>query len=351
MDTPNYEKSTSPKTLTIMQQWLQLTDKEKIEVYTEIAARTGMTPQAVEKDWWVTTTLNLVFSTTPAEHLVFKGGTSLSKAWDLIERFSEDIDLALDRKYLGFEGPMTPTQVKKLRKVSYKYISEVFYPELAKLFEQNGMPVELRLRQSKDSDQDPLIIEIYYPHVFEYNQYIEPRVLVEIGSRSLREPFSHRSIASLVAKHFPELPFADTPFEIATVNPERTLLEKVFLLHEEFQKPTENIRVERLSRHLYDIDRLIVNYGPHILENKTLYQEIVAHRRTITPVRGIDYDRHKPEFINCIPPEAIIAEWRKDYIVMQEQMIFGTSHSFEDLVQNIINFRVQINALNWNLEA
>ena len=215
---------------------------------------------------------------------------------------------------------------------------------------KTASPVELRLRESKDSDQDPLIIEIYYPHVFEYNQYIEPRVLVEIGSRSLREPFSHRSISSLVAKHFPELPFADTPFEIATVNPERTLLEKIFLLHEEFQKPTENIRVERLSRHLYDVDKLITTYGPHILENKLLYQEIVAHRRSITPLRGIDYSRHKPEFIDCIPPESVIAEWRKDYIVMQEQMIFGTSHSFENLVQNISSFRTQINALDWNLE-
>jgi len=333
-----------------MQNWLQLTDKEKTEVYTEIAARTGMTPQAVEKDWWVTLTLRLIFSSSPAAHLVFKGGTSLSKAWDLIERFSEDIDLALDRKFLGFEGSMTSSQVKKLRKISYKYISEEFFPELAKMFEDNGIPVDIRIRESKDSDQDPLIIEIYYPHVFEYNQYIEPRVLVEIGSRSLREPFSLRSITSLVGKHFPSLPFADTSFEISTVNPERTLLEKIFLLHEEFQKPSENIRVERLSRHLYDIDRLITTYGPHVLENRILYQEIVAHRRSVTPLRGIDYSRHKPEFIDCIPPEGIAPEWKKDYIVMQEQMIFGPSHSFEDLVQNITNFRIQINALNWNLE-
>ena len=333
-----------------MQNWLQLPDQDKVQIYNEIAARTGMTPHAVEKDWWVTATIRLLFSSSLASHLVFKGGTSLSKAWDLIERFSEDIDLAVDRKFLGFTGPMTPGQVRKLRRRSFDYISKQFYPELIEIFALHSMGVEFHLRESGDSDQDPLIIEIYYPAVLPYPEYIAPRVLVEIGSRSLREPFSNRGFSSLLGKFFPEQPFADAPFAVPSVNPERTLLEKIFLLHEEFQKPSQHIRVERLSRHLYDVEKLIADYGEAVLADQTLYKEIVAHRKLMNPVKGIDYGRHKPEFIDCIPPDSVRAQWKKDYGIMQEQMIYGPSHAFEELIALIITFRAKINSLDWTLE-
>lgn len=104
--------------------WNQLKETEKNEIFSETAAQWNLPSAAVEKDWWVVRTLELIFETEIAAHTVFKGGTSLSKAWNLIDRFSEDIDLALDRKFLGFDKAMTNSQVRKLRRESCKYISE-----------------------------------------------------------------------------------------------------------------------------------------------------------------------------------------------------------------------------------
>jgi predicted nucleotidyltransferase component of viral defense system len=89
---------------------------EKIAIFEAIASKMGMTPFAVEKDWWVSRTLEIIFQMDIAKYLVFKGGTSLSKAWKLINRFSEDIDLAIDKEYFGFTGELGKSQRDKLRK-------------------------------------------------------------------------------------------------------------------------------------------------------------------------------------------------------------------------------------------
>lgn len=146
-------------------------------------------PAAVEKDWWVVRTLELVFQLEVGPHTVFKGGTSLSKAWGLIDRFSEDVDLALDRNYLGFGEELSASQVKKLREHSYSYILETFSPQLKKIFQEADFDnVKINPAETTSNDQDPLIIVVNYPSVTEISQYLQPRVLIEIGSRSLMEP-------------------------------------------------------------------------------------------------------------------------------------------------------------------
>jgi len=128
------------------------------------------------------------------------------------------------------------------------------------------------------------------------------------------EPSSPRTFSSLVGEHYPDHSFADQPIMVATVNPERTFLEKVFLLHEEFQKPTDKIRTDRLSRHLYDLEKLIdTPYFQTVLLDDNLYQGIVNHRSIVTPIRGIDYANHTPSKISIIPPTSILKEWQKDY--------------------------------------
>nr|WP_320118651.1 nucleotidyl transferase AbiEii/AbiGii toxin family protein [uncultured Marinifilum sp.] len=284
------------------------------------------------------------------KHLVFKGGTSLSKSWNLIERFSEDIDLAVDRSFLGFEGELTrKKEITKLRKESNRYISEVFFPELTQKFQEKGLTnVELKLVEAKDSDQDPRIIEIYYPNVVDSPGYIQPRVQVEIGCRSLKEPFSQCAISSFVDEHYPDAPFAQDKVSIPTVNPERTLLEKIFLLHEEFQRPLEKIRVDRLSRHLYDVYQLSqTEFAEKAIADKDLYETIVNHRYRFAKLGGVDYNLHQPQSISIIPISEMIDAWKKDYITMQEQMIYGESPSFEELISQLQKFTQQINEIDW----
>ena len=171
-------------------------------------------------------------------------------------------------------------------------------------------------------------------------------MIIEVGSRSLREPFSVRTFRSLVGENYPDSSFADSFINIPTVNPERTFLEKIFLLHEEFQKPINKIRVDRLTRHLYDLERLMdTEFAKKALSDLTLYQDIVRHRQQFTPIRGIDYANHKPSLINPIPPNEIIDQWAKDYMVMRATMFYGRSLPFSELIERVSELKGRINEL------
>jgi hypothetical protein len=260
--------------------FFQLTTEEKSEIINEIQRGTPLPPASIEKDWWVVQTLALVFQMEAAPYLVFKGGTSLSKAWGIIERFSEDVDLALSREFLGFSGTISRTQVGKLRDASFKYISETFLPELQESFIENGFEgVTVELTEVESPDQDPVNILITYPTVVAKSEYIKPQVKLEIGSRSLLEPFTNRHFCSFIGDKFAGRSFADEKITIPCVNPERTYLEKLFLLHEEFKRPANEIRVDRMSRHIYDIEKISkTDYSGIAMSDRKLYRSLVEHR-------------------------------------------------------------------------
>jgi len=330
-----------------LQEWLKLTAEERYFYINETSQKIGLPFQSVEKDWWVTHTLSVIFSMKYAKSLIFKGGTSLSKSWNVIERFSEDIDLALDREFLGFAGELNKSQIHKLRYASYEFLTEKFTPELQQKFNELGFAdVTVKYQEVINHDQDPLVIEIYYPKLTERDIYLRPGVLVEIGSRSLKEPFSPCKFKTLVAENYSDKSFADSEITIPTVNVERTFLEKIFLLHEEFQRPAEKRRVERLSRHLYDIEKISQTpYFQKALSDKELYRTIVAHRDKFSHVGGVDYKNHEPQFINIIPPENLLPLWEKDYAEMSESMIYGKKLNFKDLMDNLKQVNNKINLI------
>jgi predicted nucleotidyltransferase component of viral defense system len=277
--------------------WLTLTKERRIEILNQSTELTGLPSVAIEKDWWVTMALNASFSLSYSENIVFKGGTSLSKAWNLIERFSEDIDLAIDRKFFGFDGEISKTQIKNLRKQSCEFISTTFLTDLTKkLIEWKAIDdCKLIAQPLKDSDKDPQVIEIHYNSIIDTSEYLPQRVLIEVSSRSLMEPSEERKINSILSENFSQQSFATVPFAIRTVLPERTFLEKIFLLHEEFSQEVDKIRIDRLSRHLYDLEKLMdTEHGIEALHNTDLYNNIVAHREKFNPLRGLDYANHIP---------------------------------------------------------
>jgi hypothetical protein len=329
--------------------------EEKVAIFNAIATEKGMTPFAVEKDWWVSRTLEIIFRMDFSQHLVFKGGTSLSKAWKLINRFSEDIDLAIDKEFFeGYEGDISKTQIGKLRKVAGEYTTGTFFEELKEKFrEKEYTDLEFKVIEAKDSDQDPRVLEIYYPNIIpSESEYILPRVQIEISCRSLREPFTVRAFGSLVDEFFAGRDFVEPLFEVPTVNAERTFLEKLFLLHEEFHRPADKMRVDRLSRHLYDIYQLSkVGIAAQAINDKELYETIVAHRYKFSRVGGIDYNSHNPKTLNPIPPAEVISEWKADYAKMKEDMIYERDKpSFEDLITNLEDLMAQLQAVNWEFE-
>ncbi len=243
---------------------------------------------------------------------------------------------------------MTGSQVSKLRKESFKYIAEVFFPEITHQFEISGFEnVTIQLGEYRDTDQDPLVIEIYYPSLTDPIEYLQPKVMIELGSRSLMEPSSQKSFSSLVGEHFKGRSFSDKEITIQTVNPERTFFEKIFLLHEEFLLPAERIKISRKSRHLYDLEKLMdTDYAITALNNIELFQTIVEHRRTLTRIRGIDYINHVPEKINIIPPDEMMAQWEKDYVEMQQSMLYNPSLPFDKLIKRIKELNLRINNMD-----
>ena len=325
---------------------------EKEAIFNAIASEMRMTPFAVEKDWWVSRTLESIFQMPIAEHLVFKGGTSLSKAWKLINRFSEDIDLAIDKEFFeGYKGDITRTQITKLRKDAGTYTTGTFFEELQEELKNRGYDaLQYKAIDTGESDQDPRIIEIYYQNIIaQPTEYVLPRVQIEISCRSLKEPFTVQSFGSLVDEFYSDRDFAEPLFHVRTVNPERTFLEKLFLLHEEFHRPAENMRLERLSRHLYDIYHLtLAGMADVALSDHGLYHTIVAHRHKFSRVGGVDYNLHNPKTLNPIPPPDVISDWKADYAKMVEDMIYEqNAPTFEQLIENLEVLKDQLKAVTW----
>ena len=321
--------------------------KDKKAVLEEVSKSLRLPVASIEKDWWVVQTLRLVFEMDVGQYLVFKGGTSLSKAWKLIERLSEDVDLGLSWEFFGFPPDISRTQARtKLRKTSNEYLSHNFRDALQKSFHEHGFKdVEVMRAEEGDPDQDPVKIAVYYPQVTGQSVYIEPKVMLEIGSRSMREPFTSRALRSFVGEAFPGRDFADNTISVPCVNPERTFLEKLFLLHEEFQRPAEKVRVNRLSRHLYDIQKLAQTpFAEKALEDKALYHAIIEHRKKFSRIGSVDYEKHLPPFLNPIPPENLLEDWEKDYEKMQSEMIYETgSLPFSELIAELRKLIAYIN--------
>jgi Nucleotidyl transferase AbiEii toxin, Type IV TA system len=329
-------------------EWLKIAEERRIEILNQASNISGLPAIAIEKDWWVTLALKASFELKYSPSIVFKGGTSLSKGWNLIERFSEDIDLAIDRNFFGFEGDISKSQIKNLRKTSCEFISTTFLEDLTKRFTEWKVIDECKLNAQPvtDSDKDPQVIEIHYNSVFDKSDYLPQRVLIEVSSRSLMEPSESREINSILSAAFPDQAFTTEAFSISTVLPQRTFLEKIFLLHEEFSQDTAKIRIDRLSRHLYDLEKLMdTEHGKAAISDTELYKGIVTHREKFNPLRGLDYSNHIPSKTKIIPPDTVINEWEKDYQAMTQNMIYGDPLNFDNLIKRIQELQKRINAI------
>ena len=326
-----------------MNKWLQLPIKERINTITGAALTSGLPYEAIEKDWWVTMALKALFETTCSNYLVFKGGTSLSKGWNLIERFSEDIDVAISREFFGITNISTKNQREKLRKLSSKYIQDELITELNQKMQEAGIAdFSIELVATETSDKDPRVLKVIYPTLFSGNQYLQNWVKVEISCRSLREPFTPVAIRSIIADNYPDETFSDEYFTVNIVSPKRTFLEKAFLLHEALQKG--RIHSERMTRHLYDLHKLMdTEFAQDALTDIELYKTIVEHRSIMTRERGVDYSTHRPSQINFIPENEVVDLWKDDYINLREAFIYEQPIPFEAIINRmkdlIIRFR------------
>jgi len=321
--------------------WLQLTREQRKSVIDEAEQLSGIAAKAIEKDWWVTLTLKALFQSAFKNYLVFKGGTSLSKGWNLIARFSEDIDIALNPQAFGMEYKENPTSsyVNTLKKRGCRFTSEELRKELEHQFSELKIPAEMITVEAAPvaqdhPDTDPQTLFVKYPSLYERNAYIADEVKIEVSVRSLRTPFATVTLQSLLYQINPKAVYAETPFEVEIVEPYKTFLEKIFLLHEEFGKPDKTrIRSERMSRHLYDLYKMAnTDIEANALSNHALYDHLIKHRQGYSRISWVDYASLAHHSISFLPSPELIANYAKDYETMREQMIHEEAASFEELL-------------------
>lgn len=335
--------------------FIDLSKEDRTDVLDRVSTELNIRQrEVIEKDWWVTAVLRAMYSLPYAQHLSFKGGTSLSKCWHLVDRFSEDIDITIDREYLGFSGTLSKTQINdKLRRATCSFVRETMQHDIAEQLHKNGIAknkFQVNVDITHITTTDPETININYDSVLTFSidggngLYVLPKVKVEVSGRSMNEPVNEVPLESMIDQVYPKAPFAEPKFNVRAVLPERTFLEKLFLLHEEFAKPKDLIRVERMSRHIYDIGQMLKTpIVEKAIHNEQLYRQVVEHRRKFIGLRGFDYDTLYPDSLNIVPPETIIEQWKADYENMRLHMIYGESVSFEELINNLrdLNDRIK----------
>ncbi|MBX9733301.1 MAG: nucleotidyl transferase AbiEii/AbiGii toxin family protein [Chitinophagaceae bacterium] len=324
--------------------WLKLTDAQRKATIDEAEQNSGISAKALEKDWWVTLTLKALFQSAFAKYMVFKGGTSLSKGWNLIARFSEDIDIALapeafDMKYI--ENP-AKSYVERLRKKGCEFTSHELRTELEKQMANLGLPVGMleiiaAPVAQEFPDKDPQTIYVKYPTLYDPSAYIADEVKIEVSVRSLRMPFTKITIKSLLTEFNENSTYAETPFDVNAVEPKKTFLEKAFLLHEEFGKPDKGkIRTERMSRHLYDLITMAqTNVEQQALSDHKLYNNLIKHREQYSRISWVDYKTLGHETIVFIPPAEVLETYQKDYEAMQAEMIYRETFEFDELIKKL----------------
>lgn len=309
-------------------------------VLTQAANKTGLPVQAVEKDLWVTVVLQMVFALPVANHLVFKGGTSLSKVWKVIRRFSEDIDLAIDPSIWGFEGDLTKKQIKRLRKASSIFVRDELCLSLKGVVSETGMEKWLQVEADPDGEGDgtypePRMIHVRYKSLFNENlPYLHSEVKLEVGARSLLEPTAKAAVTSVIED---VLPISTTIKQvmIPTALAEKTFLEKAFLLHELFSAQSSR-EANRKSRHLYDLAQIMnTDIASRAIADDDLWNTIHHHRELLTSMSGVDYTPDIRKRIRLLPPDDVIDDWRSDYKDMQSSMIYGEKPTFTELMKKM----------------
>lgn len=321
--------------------YFELTTAQQRTILEQTAIKQGLPKQAIEKDLWVTTLLQIIFNMPCANSFVFKGGTSLSKVWGLINRFSEDIDLGIDRGIFNFDGDISKNQLSKLRRKSSLYVRDELCSKLIDAVNQSPLKELCQIEPEPDSEgenpyNDPRSIFVSYESVFkDYLSYLPSIVRIEAGARTITEPYETATLGSMVEQAFPTINTTIATPMVKTAVAEKTFLEKAFLLHELFSV-RRNIEAQRKSRHMYDLHMMIKQgIDKKALPNNELWEAIRHSRSMLTPMQGVDYMADIRKNIQLIPPKDSLANWRKDYEEMSSTMIYGEKPAFEELLASM----------------
>ncbi len=328
-----------------------LTARERTELLDAVAQKTGLPSVIIEKDYWVCRTLAILFALPDlGDYLVFKGGTSLSKVFGLIDRFSEDVDVSFHRDYLGFGPEHDPEQVAgkeqrrrldALRDACITQIREVLLPAMRvelerQLVRETSWSVEL-------DPNDPQTILLHYPRANPKTlPYIQPSVRIELGARSDHWPRENREIRSLIGEAL------DKPIGQAMVHAlaaERTFWEKATLLHAEAHRDPASEIPPRYARHYHDLARLsLTPVTDRALADSELRKRVVTHKSVYFRSAWARYDLALPATFRLVPPKERHAALEKDDASMRE-MFFSPPPPMSEVLNQLAGLEDRIRQL------
>jgi len=298
----------------------------------------------VEKDFWVCWLLGHIFATTDlGANCVFKGGTSLSKVFGIIDRFSEDIDLGISPASLGWkesdldDAPSNTARQKRMKQVEAecaKAVETRFMTELESVVRtvlgapsgrSNWLAYEL------DAVSHSPVILFAYPQAVPPGSYIFPSVKIEFGSLTDQRPTGHHPIEPLVAKLAPEA-FNDFRAKVVALEIERTFWEKATILHAEYHRPAAQPFRDRFARHYTDFAALWQHPTAHPARSRLdLLERVRVHKSRFFGSSWANYETARPGSLRLVPPAARLTELRRDCLAM-EPMFLSVSPKFEDLL-------------------
>lgn len=345
-----------------MDEVARLPAQDRADLFSEASRRRGdIGPVLVEKDFWVCWTLRRIFTlTAPPAGLIFKGGTSLSKVYRAIDRFSEDVDLSFNRTDLGFGGDDDPTlassrkradkQIEKLQMACSQMIREEFLPQLRESF-SGALGQELSATTwSVELDPEDVggqtLLFRYPPGLSSEGgpsaEYLRPIVRLELGARGEHWPAEEAAVTPYAAEALPAV-FQNPRSPVRVLGAERTFWEKATILHALFHQPLDKPLQPRLSRHYYDLVKLhLAGIGPKALANLSLLENVAQHKSVFFRSGSARYDEARPGTLRLVPPAERMSELQSDYQKMGE-MIFGDPLTFGNWIAVLGEIEASIN--------
>lgn len=336
-------------------------EQEKQDYYEVTADRKGLPKNIIEKDFWVCWTLDQLFSLPKiGEHLIFKGGTSLSKAYQLIERFSEDLDISIDKKFFGFIEDRNPENTSSKKK------QQTFIRELADRcadFVQNELRSELVSQFSRAlhsiredwyieidvTDADKQTLLFYYPTLSQkiMGAYIRPAVKIELGARGAGNPVNVCNISPFVQEDILDSHMI-LSVKIKTLAAERTFWEKATILHMYTNWPQGRAVPLRQSRHFFDFYRLITSDIKNLaVQDAHLLQKVVEHKKIYFRSGWANYDNAKKGSLNLMPQDTVVLKSLENDYVQMKEMFYGEPVSWNNIIAEIKKFELKFNKV-WN---
>jgi hypothetical protein len=339
-----------------MDRFVRLSEDERRRYFEQTAERMRLSPQIIEKDFWVCWTLRKLFALPDiGSMLIFKGGTSLSKAYRLIERFSEDVDVSMDRAGLGFgdeasdpeaviSGKERRRRIDRLKEVCQHKIADELKPMMIKTITAALGDAQGWSLMVDEDDPDRQTLLYTYPASLPEatGAYIRPAVKIEMGARSDHWPSDQVRIEPYVAEQFPAA-FETTGFMVKVLTAERTFWEKATLLHAEYHRPPDKEIPLRLSRHFYDTSRLILSgIGQKAASHPELLKRVVEHKKVFFPSGWAHYDEAIRGSLRMTPHPGRIRQLQEDYDKMRE-MFFAEPPAFPEVLRILAEWETHFN--------